>query len=121
MMHRGSCLCGAVTFAIRSEPKAVTHCYCTMCQKQHGAAFATYASVPRADLSYLSGLEVLCAYNSSGGVLRKFCAVCGSNVEWSGSEAFPDWVSVAVALLDTPFEPARVKQIHLDSRAGWHP
>lgn len=58
-MYNGSCLCGAVSFRLQSEPKAVTNCHCRMCQKQHGAAFATYTSVPRADLEYLSGQELL--------------------------------------------------------------
>lgn len=87
-MHHGSCLCGAVTFRLLSEPKAATNCYCRMCQKQHGAAFATYASVPVGDLEYLSGEELLTSYHSSANVIRKFCAVCGSNIEWGGSGDF---------------------------------
>ena len=118
-MHKGSCLCGAVSFALRSEPKAVSNCHCRMCQKQHGAAFATYASVPRVDLTYLSGQELLTSYSPSEGVVRKFCSTCGSSIEWSGSRKFPDWVSVAVASLDTHFEPRSVKDIHLESKACW--
>ena len=120
-MLEGSCLCGAVKYRIDHTVEEVTHCHCGMCRKQHGAAFATYASVPRDDLSYLSGLDVLSAYHSSGRVVRKFCAICGSSIEWIGGEAFADWVSIAVALLDTPFEPARSKQVHLDSRVSWYP
>jgi len=118
-MHKGSCLCGAVAFELASEPRAVTHCHCRMCQKQHGAAFATYASVPRADLRYTAGEHLLTAYNSSGSVVRRFCSVCGASIEWSGSAQHPGWVSVAVAALDTPFSPKRTKHAHLDARAGW--
>ena len=118
-MHRGSCLCGAVRFELASEPRAVTHCHCRMCQKQHGAAFATYASVPRADLRYTAGEDLLTAYNSSGSVLRRFCSRCGSSIEWSGSATHPDWAAIAIATLDTPLHPERIKDIHLESRAGW--
>ncbi len=118
-MHLGSCLCGAVKYELLSEPKAVTHCHCHMCQKQHGAAFATYASLPKADLRYVSGQEVMVAYNSSGNILRKFCGICGSNIEWSGSKKFPDWASIAVATLDTPFLPKSIKNLYLESRACW--
>ena len=104
---------------LRSEPKAVSNCHCKMCQKQHGAAFATYASMPKSDLEYLFGQKLLTSYNSSGNVVRKFCSVCGSNIEWSGSKTFPDWVSIAVASLDTSFEPKCIKDIHLESRACW--
>lgn len=118
-MHSGSCLCGAVSFRLRSEPKAVSNCHCRICQKQHAAAFATYASVPRSDLEYLSGQERLTSFKSSKSVVRKFCGVCGSNIEWSGSEKFPDWVSIAVAVLDTSFEPKSIKDVYLDSKACW--
>ena len=118
-MLSGSCLCGAVSFRLKSEPKAVSNCHCRMCQKQHGAAFATYASVPISDLEYLSGKNLLTSYNSSGSIVRKFCNVCGSNIEWSGSKRFPNWVSITVASLDTRYEPKEVKDIHLESKACW--
>lgn len=118
-MYKGSCLCGSVTFELESEPKAVSHCHCNMCQKQHGAAFATYASLPKDDLSYLSGVEELASYNSSETIERKFCKKCGSSIEWSGSKEFPGWVSIAVATFDTPYNPKEIKQIYLESRACW--
>lgn len=117
-MHHGSCLCGAVTFRLLSEPKATTNCHCRMCQKQHGAAFATYASVPVNDLEYLSGTDLLTSFKSSAHIARKFCSVCGSNIEWSGSEAFPQWVSIAVAALDSEFLPKSVRDIHQRDSAG---
>lgn len=118
-MYKGSCLCGAVCYELRSEPKAVAHCHCTMCQKQHGAAFATYASIPKSDVEYVSGQELLASYNSSGSIVRKFCRVCGSSIEWSGSEKYPDWISITVATLDTPFYPKSINEIHQESRACW--
>ncbi len=118
-MHKGSCLCGTITFELNSEPKAVSHCHCKMCQKQHGAAFATYASLPKADFRYLSGQDALTVYNSSANIARKFCSLCGSNIEWSGSEEYPDWVSISVASIDTEFRPKKIKQIHTESRACW--
>lgn len=118
-MYKGSCLCGAVTYELRSEPKAVSHCHCRMCQKQHGAAFATYASLPKDDFSYLSGSETIVSYNSSGTIVRKFCSRCGSSIEWSGSKDYPGWVSIAVATFDTPYDPTQIKQIHMESSVCW--
>lgn len=118
-MHKGSCLCGKVTFELSAEPKAISHCHCKMCQKQHGAAFATYASIPKSQLVYLSGQINLTAYKSSGNISRKFCSSCGSNIEWSGSEKYPEWVSIAVATFDTPFYPKAIKEIHTESKACW--
>ena len=90
-----------------------------MCQKQHGAAFATYASLPKDDLFYTIGTEFLSVYNSSGSVLRKFCKVCGSSIEWSGSKDYPDWVAVAIATLDTHYKPATIDDIYADTKACW--
>jgi len=118
-MHKGSCLCGAVSYTLATAPKAVTNCHCKMCQKQHGAAFATYASLPVKDVTYLTGETILASYQSSEGIVRRFCNVCGSSIEWRGSKQYPDWTSIAIATLDTPFVPENIKNIHLDSKACW--
>lgn len=118
-MFEGSCLCGEVKYKLLSEPKKVTHCHCTMCQKQHGAAFATYASLLKGDLVYTSGLAYLVEYNSSGSVKRKFCRVCGSNIEWSGSNKYPDWLSIAIGTLDTPYKPKKIVDIYDETKVCW--
>jgi len=90
-----------------------------MCQKQHGAAYATYASVLKRDFVYLSGVEFLRSFNSSNSIERKFCSKCGSNIEWSGSEEYPDWISIAVGCFNTPFKPKEVSDLHIESKACW--
>lgn len=118
-MYEGSCLCGEIKYHLLSEPKKVCHCHCKMCQKQHGAAFATYASLPINDLAYIAGSDSLAVYKSSANITRKFCRVCGSNIEWSGSTKYPEWVSVALATLDTPFKPRKIINIYQDSQVCW--
>lgn len=118
-MYKGSCLCGVISFELKSAPKAAVNCHCRMCQKQHGAAFATYVSVPVQNLVYLSGLDELTAYTSSPGITRKFCRLCGSNIEWRGRGEFPDWVSIPLATFDTRFLPEKINDIHLESKACW--
>jgi len=114
-MYKGSCLCGEIQYELSSEPVKVSHCHCTMCQKQHGAKFATYASLPKSDLVYLSGLDSLISYNSSASIMRKFCKICGSSIEWSGSEDYPDRVSIAISTLDTVYDPPFIKDIFIDT------
>ncbi|NQZ89497.1 MAG: GFA family protein [Colwellia sp.] len=118
-MYSGSCLCGEINYKLMSEPKKVSHCHCTMCQKQHGAAFATYASVPRSELVYISGQSSLAEYQSSDNIKRKFCQVCGSNIEWSGSLKYPTWTSIAIATLDTPYQPKKIINIHTETKVCW--
>jgi hypothetical protein len=118
-MYEGSCLCGQIKYKIISEPKKVSHCHCTMCQKQHGAAFASYGSIPKVDLIYLSGSHLLKEYNSSSTIKRKFCSECGSSIEWSGSNKYPDWTSIAISTLDTPYKPDNIVNIYTETMVVW--
>jgi hypothetical protein len=117
--YEGSCLCGAVSFSLLGEPLMVSHCHCSMCRKGHGAAFATYITIEKANVRFLSGGDNLTVYNSSSTILRKFCRTCGSNVEWSGHPKYPGWVSLPLALLDTPFAPTAIKQFFVESQVDW--
>jgi len=118
-MIRGSCLCGEIQYHLKSEPKKASHCHCSMCQKQHGAAFATYISVPKNDLVYIKGRHLLTSYNSSGTVMRKFCSKCGSSLEWSGSKKYPEWASIALSTLDSKFEPQNISNIYTETKVCW--
>ncbi|VVP81470.1 hypothetical protein PS918_02340 [Pseudomonas fluorescens] len=120
-LHHGSCLCGAVSYSVSTALKAVTHCHCTRCQKAHGAAFATYASAPASALSIVTGAPLLKGYASSEGVMRQFCSHCGSSLFWSDSKgAFSQWVSIAIATLDTPFPVRPQKHGCVASKASWY-
>ena len=44
-MLKGSCLCGGVRYRADGAVEHASHCYCTMCQKQHGAAAGSYANL----------------------------------------------------------------------------
>ncbi|MBF3200109.1 GFA family protein, partial [Pseudomonas aeruginosa] len=112
----GSCLCGALRYRLSSPPRALSHCHCSQCRKAHGAAFASYGSVPVADLHIDRGADLLAAFSSSPAVLRRFCSRCGSPLFWSRSEGeFADWVSVALGSLDTPFPAAKQKHVQVAS------
>ncbi|KAA0974590.1 hypothetical protein FQ185_11730 [Pseudomonas sp. ANT_H12B] len=56
---QGSCLCGAVSYEIKSRPKALSHCHCNQCRESHGAAFASYGSVLRTDLPVIQGRPLI--------------------------------------------------------------
>lgn len=47
--HTGSCLCGAVAYALDGPLRDVVACHCAMCRKTHGH-FAAYTAVPKAAL-----------------------------------------------------------------------
>ncbi|NMY76870.1 GFA family protein [Pseudomonas sp. WS 5071] len=119
-VYQGSCLCAAVRYELLDEPKAVSHCHCSQCRKGHGAAFASYGSVPYSAFSLLSCAEDLKAYRSSESVLREFCRHCGSTLFWKCSQGEAvGWICVALGTLDTPFKPSKQKHIYTGDSAIW--
>jgi len=120
-VHQVSCLCTEVCYELLLPPKAVSHCHCGQCRKSHGAAFASYGSVPRSALRILRGAASLKSYASSQAVRREFCTECGSTLFWSRCEGeLFDWISVALGTLDTPFEPQKQRHVHVDSPILWY-
>lgn len=57
--YRGSCLCAEVSYELLVMPNAVGHGHFNQCRKNHGAAFASYGSVPRSALRILHGAAIL--------------------------------------------------------------
>jgi len=116
---KGSCLCKSVRYEVYAEPSQVANCHCTMCQKQHGAPYGTYFSVRKSDFKYTTGEEKLISFNASSTIQRKFCSICGSNIEWSGSPKYLDWVSITLSTLDTSYNPKKIEDHFLENKVCW--
>jgi hypothetical protein len=116
-MLKGSCLCGGVRYQIDGEVGPMAHCYCSMCRKQHGAAFGTYVGVKAADFRWLKGEELVASYESSPGGQRGFCRTCGSNlpVLEPGAEEF--FIPAGTLDDDPGVRPA--VHIFVASKAPW--
>ena len=84
-----SCLCGGVKFEINGPLVAPSNCHCTMCRKQHGAAFRSRARVAISDFKWVQGEDLVTFYESSPGGFRGFCRVCGSPIINKFSEGTP--------------------------------
>jgi len=97
-MHKGSCLCGAVTFEVSGELKAPVACHCSQCRKQSGHFWAAM-DVARSDVT-ISGEEHVTWFRASPKVRRGFCARCGSFLFWDadGREFF----DIAAGAFDGP-------------------
>jgi len=97
-MHRGSCLCGAVTFKVSVPLPAPDACHCSLCRKQSGHVFAS-TDVPKSAVT-VQGEEAVIWHQSSEKVRRGFCGTCGSTLFWD--PVFRDWIGVAMGAFDTP-------------------
>ena len=78
----GSCLCGAVAYALSCPPGSMWHCHCVICRKLSGAAFATHVEAMASDFSWLCGHEGIRHYALSAAYTRSFCDQCGSVVPY---------------------------------------
>ena len=99
-----------------------------MCRKQHGAAFRSRARVEQKDFKWLQGEELVTFYESSVGVFRGFCRVCGSptvNKYGAGSppvKSDPDAAArygIALATLDDDPGVRPSSHIFVASKAPW--
>lgn len=105
----GSCLCRAVQYEIDELASPIGFCHCLTCQKAHAAAAAPTARVRRDHFRWLSGSELVSAYESSPGKVRSFCGRCGSHIvaEKDGQ----DELVLRVATLDA--DPGARPAVHI--------
>lgn len=98
MIHKGSCLCGAVTFVAEGPLRDVLVCHCTQCRHISGHCWAATA-VPLERL-HVTRDDGLAWYQSSAGASRGFCRQCGASLFWA--PLGEDRMSFAAGALDGP-------------------
>jgi len=116
----GACLCGAVRFRIELPTLFCGHCHCTMCQRNHGAAYVTWFGIPWTQTTLIEGEGLLTRYASSSHGTRSFCNRCGTSL-FCESEHHPEHVDIPLANMEGPID--RLPQMHFffDSHVGWVP
>ena len=118
-MHRGSCLCGTITYEIVGEIGSGFFCHCKRCRKASGSAYASNARISPDQFKVLTGQASLKSfYHQATGLTRKFCAECGSPIVSERTE--PAILVVRLGTLDTPLDKSPiVGHIFVDSKAEW--
>jgi len=112
----GHCLCGAVRFTARGEPKWVAHCHCESCRRATSAGFATYVGY-RADAVAWTG-EAPRQYHSSPGVTRSFCGNCGSPMSFAG-DRWPGEIHLFAASFDAPGALKPDAHVYVEEQLPW--
>jgi hypothetical protein len=72
----GGCLCGSIRYEAAGPRLGSFICYCRMCQRASGSAFAALFYLADENLKITKGSPR--SYESSPGVHRDFCGDCGS-------------------------------------------
>lgn len=114
----GACLCGAVAFHIETPTSACVHCHCTMCQRNHGAAYVTWIALPAAQLTIDQGEERLVRWASSDHGRRTFCGACGTSLFCDSSER-PGEVDIPLAVMKGPIDRSPQLHIFFSDRVPW--
>lgn len=118
-MITGHCECRKVSFEADGKVNDFSHCHCSQCRRLHGAAYATFAGLPRNGFRYLSGESDLSHYASSGGHDRVFCSNCGSNI-LVALDVEPDNFYVSMSTIEGSPELPAGYHIYVGSKASWH-
>jgi len=114
---KGGCLCGSVRYEITGSLFAADHCHCSMCRRQHGAAFATYAEFNPGDFKWVSGEDLVKVYATDNGAGWCFCSECGSSLAGTENGRITT-VTLGTVEGDPGIKPE--SHIFVSSRASWH-
>ncbi len=114
---QGGCLCGEVQYEVIGSLDHAHNCHCSMCRRQHGAAFATYADVSPDAFNWVVGENLIKTYESPAGAGWCFCSECGATL--AGTQ---DGKVVFVTLGTVDGDPGVSPESHIfvGSKAPWH-
>lgn len=115
----GHCLCGDVSFTIRSGPVATGQCHCKDCQRASGTGHMSLAFFKTEDVEITGEAAKFSVTAESGNInTRYFCAKCGGRV-FGENSARQGLIAVAVGSVDDNswYEPQRV--VYTQDRPDW--
>ena len=115
-MHRGSCLCGAVSFEVECELGPPDACHCGMCRKVSGHYWAS-TDIPR-DRVTVRGEDSISWYRSSEKVRRGFCSNCGSTLFWDADGQAN--LSISMGAFDQPTGTRLEKHIFVPDKGDYY-
>jgi len=114
--HRGSCLCGAVTFAVAGALPPPDACHCSQCRKSSGHYWASTDVATEA--LEIQGADKLTWFHSSERVRRGFCSICGSPLFWD--PIHKPTIAIAMGAFDRPTGTHLSIHIHVHDRGDYY-
>jgi hypothetical protein len=115
-IHRGGCLCGAVSYEVTGPLRPVIACHCEQCRRTSGH-YVSATAAARRDV-VIRGEGALKWYQSSATARRGFCGACGSNLffDREGRET----IAIMAGTLDTPTGLRTVNQIFAEEAGDYY-
>lgn len=120
-VRKGSCLCGAVRYVLKGDPKGIAVCHCTHCQKQGGSAFSFNLFLDEAEYEQHGETRVYEDIGDSGQPsYRHFCGSCGSPIKTLVS-TLPGVVLVKAGTLESMDGLVPQTEIYTGCAVKWLP
>jgi hypothetical protein len=117
MAVKGGCLCGKIRYQVSGALFNVDHCHCSMCRRQHGAAFSTYAEFNPGEFVWTLGEELVRIYEILSGGGWCFCSECGSTLAGTVKGKITS-ITLGTVEGDPGIKPE--SHIFVGSKAQWH-
>ena len=116
----GSCLCGAVRYAVAPPFAAFRYCHCSRCQKASGSAHAANLFVPETQFQWTAGEERLkrFAYPQAQRFAVWFCSECGTRMPHKVNTTDNMLIPAGTLDADPGLQPAN--SIFWKSKAPWY-
>jgi hypothetical protein len=117
--HSGGCLCGAVRYAFAGEPRSVSLCHCSHCQKLSGGSFTINLVIREQDFTQEGATSLFIDRGDSGNpVQRHFCGVCGAHILAKIASA-PGKIVLKGGTLDQPNTFTPQTEIYTSRASEW--
>ena len=122
-MIEGSCLCGAVRFAIDGRVSPLQYCHCTRCQKSAGSPFAAAVAARTEDVRWLAGADQVRVFalplrDEPPPYRRAFCQRCGSPLPVVDAER--PFAVIPTGVLDGRPELTPFRHIFVSHNPPWY-
>jgi len=117
---KGSCLCGAVAYAIQPPFYFFQNCFCQRCRKTTGAAHASNILVKAKQFQWTQGEDLVKRFELPDAkyFCTGFCSVCGATLPWL-TRTGKAFIVPAGTLDDDPgSKPER--NVFWGSKASWY-
>jgi len=112
----GRCLCGDLTYQFDGEPLWVEYCHCESCRRQTSSAVAIFVGLDTTQFRYTRGKPA--GYASSPGVMRSFCARCGSPMSFEAAK-WPSEIHLYLGTLSEPATFVPTRHVHIAEKLPW--
>ena len=115
-----SCACGTLAVRCEGEPRKVSMCHCSDCQRRTGSLFSVAAFFDRDAVRLVRGMTQSFTRRGVSGkrVAFHFCPDCGSSVFWE-PERLPHLIGVAVGAFADPSFPMPEQAVFVSEKHDW--